>query len=684
MNQWPKNKAYFWERYPFFRLLLPFVIGIVTYPQYMWTGNFLLYITIVLAACLFLFVRAQKHLLTLLSINVFFFFAAWALCYLTDVRNDQKWFGNNYSFSDSSIVVLTNKPVEKNRTWKLEVDVTHIVNNKKHGTVGKAFIYIYKYPSPPSFNEGDTILIPNKWQPIENRGNPFEFDYTEYCARNNIYLQQFLSADEVTLLHYATNDDLSWVRRVHYWCKRQLEWYIKDAATLGLLEAMLIGDKTELDSELKQAYADTGIVHTIAISGAHIGIFFVITFFLFSWIRHSKYRWVKYLAALPLIWLYVLVAGAPASAVRAATMFSILAVGFSLQKSPNGINQLLATALIMLCADPLLLYNIGFQLSFSAVLSIFIFYKPIYKLLSPTNRILRTMWGAIAASIAAEILVAPLVIYFFHLFPLQFIITNLLAYLFMGIILIMGMLIIATSSFTPIASVLGDVIIWLSSLFNKIVYQLQSLNFEDFHRLTLTTLELLLVFLLITTFSILLLKKKRTALIVSLLAIVCLCSSLVYKHYQAKHQEMLVIYYISGDCYIELIQGNTARLVYRILAPQPSTKQYVLSPAHTNWQVSNVDTNKYDQQIITVGKKTAYIYNEANENIGSDVDYFILTGHRFYLDIPKIKQVYSPELFVLGNNCSNKLKNLIKEECRSSGIPVHDVAQQGAFILSNN
>src|SRR5690606_38620483 len=207
---------------------------------------------------------------------------------------------------------------------------------------GRGIVYMYKY-NTPVVREGDLIILPDKWEKIKNNDNPYEFDYAGYLARQNVFLRQFVSGKEVAVYKYG-DEDLSFIRTVHYWCLRQLEWYITDRATLGLLKAMLMNDTDTLDEDMSAAYTATGIVHVIAISGGHIAVFFFVIDLLLSWLRNRKYRWVKYIAAIPLIWLYVVVAGAPASAVRAATMFSILGVGFALQKRPNGVNQLLATA----------------------------------------------------------------------------------------------------------------------------------------------------------------------------------------------------------------------------------------------------------------------------------------------------------------------------------------------------
>src|SRR5690606_846697 len=132
------------------------------------------------------------------------------------------------------------------------------------------------------------------------------------------------------------------------------------------------------------------------------------------------------------------------------------------QKTSNSLNQLLAAATLLLCAQPMWLFAVGFQLSFVAVLSLILFYQPVYRLLSPVPKIARALWGAMAASIAAEVLIAPLVIYYFHLFPSMFIVANVAAYLFMGFLMVAGMLIIALSAFPAVAGAIAWVVTFLA------------------------------------------------------------------------------------------------------------------------------------------------------------------------------------------------------------------------------
>jgi len=689
MKRWPTNKAYFWESAPFFRLLVPVIAAIICYDRMWLQGlSFGVAIGIDIAALLVylavLFItrlRTISNAFSFACINIILFLSSWSLCYLNDIRNNNEWFGHETKAS-AYLARITEAPIEKDKTWKISVAVLDAFKDGHiQQTTGQAFIYTYKDGKPVSLHKGDTILVPNKWQPIKNPGNPFEFDYAHYCARNNLYYQQFVAENQLSLYTAGKPNDLSIIEQAHNWSMQQLDHYIQDSATKGLIQAMLLGDEVNLDEHLLQAYSETGIVHIIAISGANVTIFFFVISFLLWWLKDKKHLWIKYAVALPLVWFYVLMAGAPPSAIRAAAMFTILAVGYTLQKNGNSLNTLFATAVILLLAQPMWLFSVGFQLSFVAVLSLVLFYNHVYKLYTPIHKISRALWSTIAASIAAEILVAPLVIYYFHLFPLLFIIANVIAYIFMGVVLILGMLIVAFSIIPAVATVIGVVTTFLVTWFDKIVYWLQELNPASFHFLQLSAPELILLYIVITGACVFILKKKKPALFISLSTACLLLLSFCRNEWIALHQERLVVYNIGKSSYVELIQGK----YYSILHDDSialDKKNYTLKPAHTNWQAWRPGKTNISKEIMSIGNQTVLFLNQpVNTTNHFPVDYLVVSCDEKEIDASRLQQIFSPKLTVLGNNYNRKQLERLTAMFHAQNMTVYTVANDGAFII---
>ena len=329
--QWQQQRGYFWQEAPFFRLLVGLVLGIVCYDAGWLHAVGVLYATLLLGLLtgVLAFVRRRSSVLDLsffIVLQLVLFGAGVSVCYVNDVRNDAAWFGRQMGAGTGTMVRVLEAPLEKTNTWKLHVGA---VGTVRQGQVmpatGEAFIYTYKTQYPLKVGVGDTLLVPATWLAVHNGGNPFEFDFAAYCARAGIYYEQFLPGGKLVVLHKAVASDLGWIMRGHNWCMEQLAKYVTDKPSLGLLQGILIGDEVNMDADLRQTYAETGIIHIVAISGSHLTVFFLFITYLLFWIKHKKHQWIKYALAVPLAWIYVFMCGAPPSAMRAVIMFTIVA-----------------------------------------------------------------------------------------------------------------------------------------------------------------------------------------------------------------------------------------------------------------------------------------------------------------------------------------------------------------------
>jgi competence protein ComEC len=683
MSQWPLNKSWFWERAPFFRLLLPLIAGIVCYKFFAafvpikfaiacFCSCAIIYVTLLIVKSRSTF----KSIITSVAVHCFLLSAAWVLCYQYDIRNDTAWFGNYVERADYYKATITRKPVEKVKTWKVEVDVKGVSHSEGFShTKGKAFVYLYKNTGSLTLNEGDIILLPPKWQRIKNAGNPYEFDYAGYAAGNNMYYQQFLAPSEILLYKKANKADVSWVSRTHDWCMKQLERYIHHKPTLGLMQAMI--------ADIRQAYAETGIIHIVAISGSHITIFFFLFSFLLGWIKHKRLGWLKYLLAIPLIWVYVVIAGAPPSAVRAALMFSLLGIGFAFQKQNSSLNQLFATAFLLLLAQPNWLFAVGFQLSFLAVLSIIIFYKPVYKLLKAESKVLNALWQAVAVSIAAEILVAPLVVYYFHLFPAMFIVANLAAYLFMGVVLVLGLLVIAFSSIPSMAALLASLITWLVGIFNQLVLFFKTLNPHSFQLLMLNGFELMLLYFTIAALAVYWFRQYRAAFFAAGISSCVLSLSFIYGEFTALRQKKLIAYNVGKATHVEIIKGKTFSVIATDTNLSPLKLSYAVKPAHIALKANEqVAAGRNVEYLLFGGQKVLLIHENPHFDEHLTADYVIINYKAPPGDLQKLQSMFRPQLIIAnGGSAKNKLRLLA--EARKAHIKLHLLQDDGAFVLGN-
>lgn len=690
MQEWKKSNVFFWEEAPFFRLLLPLIFSIVFY-EIKWLPFveeqqlFRACCIFILALVFFNFVRHRNGFIKIsqfILLQSLVFLLGWFVCEKKNLTNNISWFGKNTDSAQVFVGKIIDKPLLREKTWKLKIEVEKAVaGNKTVVTNGRAFVYVYKDSLPFDLHQGDKILVPNKWTPIKNSGNPFEFDFAKFCRWNSVGMQQFISRNDIALLQAAPKEPEA-IQATHDWAMIALQQYIKDSLTLGLMQAMLLGDEVNFDAGLRQSYSETGIIHIVAISGSHVMVFFWFISVLLFWIKNKRYEAVKYLIAVPLVCFYVAVAGAPTSAVRAAVMFSFLALGMIVQKNKQPLNQLFATGFFMLLYEPMWLFAVGFQLSFIAVLSLILFYQPICNWWTHNNRIVRCLWQAMAASIAAEILVAPLVIFYYHLLPTMFLFANLFAYLFMGIVLILGLILVLVSKFVLLSKLLAAIITFIVVVFNSLVQWFQSLNPDFLRHLFLSLTELSLLYLAITCFAIFIMKKKGIALLLGEGAILLLLVFISNDVWKAQHQQKLIVYNTGKRNYAELIVGEKYYPLFNDSSFN-ADKDFATKEAHIalrSWQKGNL----FSQPIISLKGKQILFLNEPLNNNSTQkfpVDYLVVNYPLKKFNADDLQQSFAFKKLIICGNQKRYLMNQWKDSCNRLQIPTHFVMLDGAFVF---
>jgi competence protein ComEC len=214
-----------------------------------------------------------------------------------------------------------------------------------------------------------------------------------------------------------------------------------DGDAYAVVAAMALGDKSALTHELRDTYSVSGASHVLALSGLHLGIIYCMLWLL---LPHRRWPAVSQTIILIVMWLYVLLVGMPVSVVRSAVMLTVYGLLSISHRNKMSVNALAFTAIVMLMCNPEWLFDIGFQLSFMAVLAILLFVPVFEDVFSAKylqeHRLVRYVWGLVAVSVSAQIGVAPLLAYYFGRLSTYFLLTNFIvlpaAYIILGFSLI--------------------------------------------------------------------------------------------------------------------------------------------------------------------------------------------------------------------------------------------------------
>lgn len=217
--------------------------------------------------------------------------------------------------------------------------------------------------------------------------------------------------------------------------------------TCGLLEAMLLGIRTNMDSSMRDLFRQAGAAHVLALSGLHLGILSGVFIFWLQRVLTSGWRYLVGIVGIIAMWGYALLTGFPVSLCRAALMMSLLVVGQMRLVGNNTWHTLGFAAFLLLMLNPNTLFDIGFQMSFAAVTGILLFYEPLTQIWMPSNTALRWLLKISIVSLSAQLGVFPISLYWFHQFTIVSFITSPVIILFTTLILYLAVILFALLPF---------------------------------------------------------------------------------------------------------------------------------------------------------------------------------------------------------------------------------------------
>ena len=416
-----------WQRHPFLRLLMPLVVGILcgdAFPHVLSAWEY------VAGFLLFLFIIGRyKHTGWVYGAAVYLFLGGTGGCLMSWQQGKTV-----FPFSGKPAVYrvcIREHPEERERSILCRVALLGEVEQDTVTGCPRNHLFLAYFPKDSAtvtLCRGDELLVSTRLAPPANNGNPDEFDYARYLRRKGYSGTAYVADGHWRKTGHDASRTVSQValdyREKVVGLYRSLGF---ETDELAVLAALTVGDKEELSDDIVETYSVSGASHVLALSGLHIGFLYALLLFV---LRPLWRRWRRLKPLLLLLLVLFLVSfafftGLSSSVVRSVIMFSLLAFAGLQPEKPLTLNTLAATAFLMLLCKPVWLFDVGFQLSFSAVAAIVLVQPKLYALWKVDNRFLRYLWGLMTVSVAAQLGTAPLVIFYFSRFSTHFLLTNL-------------------------------------------------------------------------------------------------------------------------------------------------------------------------------------------------------------------------------------------------------------------
>ena len=685
------------SRTPFLRLLIPLITGICIqefFPEvqtYLFTGM----------AGIILWAFSIKHASaisqyrqkSLFGIASFLLIATIGiLITLANTPQKKVW---NTALYPTAIARLDTPVKVSGKSLKVNATVTALCDsNGKMVPQNEKISLIFRNDiESESLIEGNIIIFRQQLSIIRNNSNQYSFDYARYMKRNGILYSQYLKTGDWKRMGYVTPSSLTYSAQIMR--DKAIEALRKSGLSkpvLSLLEALILGYTGSLQASTRADFSAAGLSHVLAVSGLHTGIIAYLIYLLLWPLSFFGMRRIQTIATIIILWFYAFFTGLSPSVIRACIMTTFVLTAPVLGRRNCSINALLASAFFMLLYRPSWLFNISFQLSFSAVLSILLLYPYLTRWCENTNGIIRYTGKMVAVSSAAQVGTLPISVFYFHQIPLLFLFTNLL-------ILPVLPVIIGAGIFVLLSVISGFHASWLVHILNisvefilNFIHYMGQIPYGNIQGVWLEERYLFLYFIFFLFIWLALRTRQIRYLITVMLFAVFFFIWDAHEAYKKQEYPDIAIYDTREATYIRLSSPAKCYILSTdsIINPEKNyelCKEYLmrhrLESCHSiNSPMSDANIYYHPPFIGYYGKRIVIADNSQRSYATTNkipVDYVVINKN-FKGKLPDILRLYTPGIIILSLDIYPSQAYRWGELCKKAGIPYYDIRLQGMWI----
>jgi competence protein ComEC len=457
------------------------------------------------------------------------------------------------------IGVIAEAPETRTNSVRCIVDISQEKGQNRFFTCKeKILCYLQKDPVSQMLKAGDALLFKTTIEDVDASGNPYEFDFRKYLSYQGIRFSAYINKNSwQCLAHNKLPVLLLWANRMR---DKLLSMFTKLGMTgdeFGVASALTIGDKAGLDDEIKRAYVASGTMHILAVSGMHVALLYWVLNMLLSFLDRNTYAsYLKLILLLVAVWFYAVITGMGGSILRAAAMITFVIFGQASNRRINIFNSLAASAFFLLVINPYNLTDVGFQLSYIAVISIVVFYPLIYPLIDIKNWLGNQIWSLTAVTLAAQIITTPVSLFYFHQFPNLFLVSNLIMIPLSTLIMYFAMILIVCSGWHWLAGFMGKIFNFMVWLLNKVVLTIESLPYALFKGIYITWFDICLLYILTCFITLYLLRKRIVYFVLGLCTIFVFIFYGLIREYQGSIHKEVIVYHENNNSVLQFRNGN--------------------------------------------------------------------------------------------------------------------------------
>lgn len=661
--------------------LVGLILGIILQFNYtVWHFGFtkLFFVGFFLVITSFLLHKLAKKSLFIVLTFIVFIFVGITSVYIKNPKNYTEYY-ENFSTKNATATILVTKVLKSGKfNDKYEIEVLQ-VNNQK--TVGRALLNVKKDSFSLQLKVNERFFLKTDFKELPPPMNPHQFNYKKYLSKKQIYQQVFVTKNQLKLLEKTSFSLVGISANVRRHIQQKLKKHHFSTDEFAVINALILGQRQDISKKIIDDYTNAGVIHILAISGLHIGILLWILSRFFQPLEKLKNgKVLKATLLVLLLWSFAFIAGLSASVVRAVTMFSFVSIGEAVKRKQPVEHSLISSMFILLLVKPTFLFNVGFQLSYLAVFGIVWFQPLLYKIWKPKLKVLNFFWNLLTVSVAAQIGILPLSLFYFHQFPGLFLVSNFVIIPVLGGILVGGIFIVITALLNVLPQFLADFYGKIISILNSFVELVSHQEGFLFQQIPMSFLAMLGWYFSILVGYQFLIRRKRKSLVYFLISVILLQTVYLFEKYQQITKKEFLVFHKNKKSVVGNRLGNTLHLFSNLdsltIHQQKIIENYKIEKGiaiKNSSKIGNVFQFK-NETILVVDSLGVY-----NISIKNPI---VLLRQSPKINLHRlILQLHPKTIIADGSNFKSYIYRW-KETCIQKKTPFYYTGKNGAYVIN--
>ena len=694
-----------WRPVPLLRLVIPFIAGIIL--GQVFNPSLPVYVlpSVILAFCLelflFQFLTLSYRLRWMTGLSITFAFLLSGFQYANTGFNDRHRPEADFYKPVVLLARVSECPIIKKTGLTAVADAVSIYDSGAWKPLRtKIFIKVYGSQETPVLSYGSYFIVHGRPEKLVFFAARHLFNFRSYLYDKGI---RFEMGCKKTDCYEIPGGNVSSISRLAFRARDKLLRIFREKGLSGqefsVAAALLLGYVNEIDSHLKSAFASSGTMHILSVSGMHVGIIFLFLETALSFL--SKFRhgiWFKSLIQLLFIASYAAITGFSPAVLRAATCLGFMIIGKTIRRKPEMLNVISASVFFLLVMDTSILSDVGFQLSYLAVIGIVILNKPIYDLYVTHHWLPDKIWALVAVSMAAQIATFPLSLYYFHRFPNYFILSNLVIVPLSNGIILMGILGLVFSPLPIVGNLTISALKLLLKGLNHSVLFIGSLPGAVSSGFFPTVVEVCLLYLLISFIFLFLSRRQPVFLMPALCCLIMLEVQVMTGKLSSSARNGLAVHQGSQGYVIRYMRGRDEACFYSglrmlkdpFIADQIGNEQMAAKVNSVQqrwvnfrgWQKAAgfPELGRFGNMIIANHRRLYILDSPISKNFHLRIhaDILLISRPASY-NLDRLKNVFSPEIILNASTASHSKIIDWSDQARRLGIKFYDLKSSGFY-----